>query len=198
MNQGLISNWADITVGKGIKPPVLGSQPRRKFTPLIQILQSDPHFRCCSEETALTHVYYQSQVADVDVLIFPLFSSWRGAWPSRQGSKHCWAFLQGTEFPRSQHTVPKQEQAHTQPCPYQIASFEPCPRCALSPQGSRAAVTVGEGRTWHLTHHFRFEGWLNLSVLQFLPVNSPEESMFPDVSFTFQATAKAFCRMFSH
>lgn len=107
-------------------------------------------------------------------------------------------FLQGTKFPRSQHTVPKHEQAHTQLCPYQTASFELCPSSALSPWGSRAAVTVRVGRTWHLTHHFRFEGWLNLSVLQFLPVNSPEESVFPDVSFTLQATAKAFCRMFSH
>lgn len=46
--------------------------------------------------------------------------------------------------------------------------------------------------------HFGLERWLDLSVFQFLPVNSPEESVFPDVSFTFEAAAKALCGMFSH
>lgn len=68
----------------------------------------------------------------------------------------------------------------------------------LALQESMTADTFSEGSTWHLTHHFRFERWLNLSVFQFFPVNSPEKSMFPDVSFTFKATAKALCGMFSH
>lgn len=68
------ANWADIAVGWGINPPVLGSQPWRKFTPLIQIPQSDPDFRCCSEETVVNHIYCQSRVADEDVPML-LFSA---------------------------------------------------------------------------------------------------------------------------
>lgn len=68
----------------------------------------------------------------------------------------------------------------------------------LTPRDSMTADTFSEGSTWCLTHHFRFERWLNLSVFQFFPVNSPEESMLPDVSLTLKATAKAFCRVFSH
>lgn len=68
----------------------------------------------------------------------------------------------------------------------------------LTPQERIPTDTCGKGHVWPLTHHFGLERWLDLSVFQFFPVNSPEESMFPDVSFTFKATAEAFCRMFSH
>lgn len=117
----------------GNKTPVLGSQPWRKFTPLIQIPQSDPDFRCCSEETVVNHIYYQSQVADVDVPIL-LFSAPHAVLPIQP----C---LQGTKFPGLQHTVPKHEQAPRQLCPYQTASLCRAPDLSSNATpGSRAAA----------------------------------------------------------
>lgn len=39
------------------------------------------------------------------------------------------------------------------------------------------------------SHNFGFEWWLNLSVLYFLPVNPPEESMASDIFFTSGTTS---------
>lgn len=43
----------------------------------------------------------------------------------------------------------------------------------------------------HLTHHFGFERWLDLSVSQAFPVDASEESLLSDVPLTFQAAAEA-------
>lgn len=125
-----------------------------------------------------------------------VFSSSGGVRPSRQGSNHWRVFFARHKVPQvTAHGVKAWAGSHTA-LPLANCLVLAVPQVYSLTPGGAGLRSEREGPG--ITHHFRFERWLNLSVLQLFPVNSPEESVFPDVSFTLQATAKAFCRMFSH
>ena len=146
-----------------------------------------PHASSSScEYASLTHFQHLMQCMNVQSGLQPLwdfFTRSKQQWVMPQAAKTLADFQMG--LPPSKCPILEDFQHHQ-------AST------TLTPQESTPADTCSEGRVWHLTHHFGLERWLDLSVFQFFPVNSPEESMFPDVSFTFKATAEALCRMFSH
>lgn len=49
-----------------------------------------------------------------------------------------------------------------------------------------------------LAHHFGLEWWLDLPVLQFLPVDPPEEGVFSHVPFPLGPAAQTLAGMFGH
>jgi len=46
------------------------------------------------------------------------------------------------------------------------------------------------------SYNFGLEWWLDLSILNFLPVNPPEESMASYIFFASDTTAKSLCWVF--
>lgn len=49
-----------------------------------------------------------------------------------------------------------------------------------------------------LTHHFGLEGWLDLPVLEFFPVDPPEESVLPNVSLSLWPATQPLAWVFGH
>lgn len=50
----------------------------------------------------------------------------------------------------------------------------------------------------NVSYHFRLEGGLNLSVLEAIPINSPEEGMLSDVPLPLRAAAQTLGRVLGH
>lgn len=53
-------------------------------------------------------------------------------------------------------------------------------------------------RTLFGTHHFGLERWLDLPVLQFFPVDPPEEGVLSDIPLSLRPTAQPLGRVFGH